>query len=200
MAWPTHPLQSASFFDHRFGTIQEYRHLILNRQYTCAFVDGALLQMSFTFRNGKLTRNRLCYYPCPLIFNQADWDPTAIPLLDFLDDLFADEINEVLKAIVEPESSSATIRLRLRGPLRFDFAPDQQAPLHPSSHVHIEGEGVRVPVFGPLSIGHFIRFITRHYYPSIWMTTDALRAWPQALATRCVTIEEEGCLFLDCRS
>jgi hypothetical protein len=199
VTWPADPV-GGPLSDHLFGTIEEYRDLVLRRQYTCALIDGSLLQLSFTFNNARLIRNRLCFYPCPLALDQAQWNPEEIPLLDFLDDLLVEEFDYLIDSMAGNTAGTRTARLRMRGPIRFDFAPDQQANNHPASHVHIAGEDVRLPVFGPLSAGHFIRFIVRHFYPKMWVTTHPFQHWPQTAAARCVTPDDEESIFLDHRT
>src|SRR5579863_5171103 len=97
VTWPKVGDSQTTLTDNMFATIQEYRHLILNRQYTCVLVDGALLQMSFAFRNTRIARSRLAYYPCPVAFESQTWDPAEVPLLDFLDDLLIGEFNNVVE-------------------------------------------------------------------------------------------------------
>jgi hypothetical protein len=197
VTWPAYA--GGALSDNQSGSIQEYRRMVLNRQYTCALIDGALIQISFTFRNAQLIGNRLCYYPCPLVFEQDDWDPSEIPLLDLFDDILVEEFDDVLESIAEPELRSTLARLRMRGPIRFEYAPGQQTSAHPASHAHI-GEGdVRIPVFGPLSIGHFLRFVVRHYYPGIWLRANDFREWPQISGKRCITTDEQEGLFVECR-
>jgi hypothetical protein len=155
--------------------------------------------MSFTFRNAQIIRNRLCYYPCPLIFEQGAWDPAEIPLLDLFDGLVAEEFDEVLESIAQVDARRTGPRLRMRGPIRFDYAPEQQTTTHPASHVHLGGDDVRLPVFGKLSVGHFLRFVIRHY-PQYWTSAAALRQWPQETGARCITTDEEEGLFVECRT
>lgn len=90
-------------------------------------------------------------------------------------------------------------RLRLRSPIRFDFDLAAQAPNHAASHLHITHEDCRLPVFGPLSVGHFARFIFRHFYPELWNRFQFLREWPLHFGTRSVTPQEGTELFIECQ-
>jgi hypothetical protein len=199
LTWPTQAGEGA-FTDNQFGTIQEYRRLVLTRQYTCAFVDGALVQISFTFRGDDVIANRLCYYPCPLVLEAGVWDPTEIPLLDLFDSLVAEEFDEVLRIVGQSDPARYSPRLRMRGPIRFEYAPEQRADDHPASHMHLGREEARLPVFGPLSFGHFLRFIVRHHYPEFWTYSAVLRGWRQTTGTRCIAPADEEGLFIDCRA
>jgi hypothetical protein len=143
VTWPAAPPQGRVFSEGFLASIQEYRQLVVQRQYTCALVDGALVQISFTFRNAEMIRNRLCYYPCPLTFQAGDWDPTEIPLLDVFDTVLVDEFDGVLDGMGDALPNPSPPRLRMRGPIRFDYAPEQQAETHPASHAHIGGDDAR---------------------------------------------------------
>ncbi len=69
-------------------------------------------------------------------------------------------------------------KVRLEGPIRFDFDEVAGRTDHPAAHVTIGRECCRIPMFGPLSIGHFLRLTFRHFYPQWWEEHDAIRGWP----------------------
>jgi hypothetical protein len=55
-------------------------------------------------------------------------------------------------------------RLRLVSPIRFDFDSRISDPLHHCSHVTTLKSTCRIPAYGPVSVGHFIRFVLTHFY------------------------------------
>jgi hypothetical protein len=181
------------------GSVPEYRRLVLDRQYNCAMVDGSLLQLTFAFDGGDLVSNRFCYYPCPVSL-QDIWEPSEISLLDLFDELLIEEFEDMTEAVLGGALPGDGIRLNMRGPVRFEFAQAQQSSSHPASHLHLGGQEVRVPVFGALSVGHFLRFVVRHYYPETWSHSATFQRWPQDVSARSITPEEEQQLFLECRS
>jgi hypothetical protein len=193
-----------------FATAAEYRMLLEARQYNCLLSDGAYFQMSYEFRHNDLKKHRLCYYPCPVRLSLAD-----LPFTYSVGDLVDDQMIHVLEALEwlgytgdssltddheEPEQDSEELpKLQLRSPIRFDFDPDAQTPGHPASHVHVSNGGCRIPVYAPLSLGHFVRFIFRHFYPAAWQEHEFLRSWPLGTQGRTIIEPEEAELFFECR-
>lgn len=160
--------------DSVFATISEYRRLVIARQYTCALRDGALVQISYSFDGANVVSNRFCYYPCPLALSAESWDPNEGSFLDLFDDLLLEEFSSSAEDLLSLDEAGIRPHLMLRGPIRFDYAPNQAAPGHSASHLHFGTEETRLPVFGPLSIGHFLRFVIRHFYPDVWTESAAI--------------------------
>ena len=167
-----------------FATIDDYLGALRRRDFGCVLLDGALLQFLYVFRGAALTKHRLAYYPCPV----------RIPTDEVASGFALDELVELY---LEAEWREA---IRLRPPLRFDFDPAAVSPGHPASHLHIGHDDCRVPVFGALSIGHFVRLVFRHFYPEVWVANAELREWALQFGTRSVEAGEERELFLDCRA
>ena len=160
-----------------FGTIQEYVDWASQRQFSALLFDGAMLQISYDFVGNDVIGHRLLYYPCPLDVAH-DW-------------LKTEPLDEVMDAYRGEESY-----YRLRSPVRFDYDPDSVGELHPASHVTLNFSHCRTPVIAPLSLGHFIKFVFRSFYPPLWATLDFLREWPQP--KQAITIrpaEETGLHF-----
>jgi hypothetical protein len=186
------------------GTLREYRRIIANAQYTCLLFEGSIIQMSFLYDRTDLTKYRMSFVPCPLLFGEGelrvDDDQSYINTFDevaaadlaspthFMDVGYKDVVD------TSPHSS----QLRLRATLRFDFDIAAARPGHPASHFHLTGESVRWAVFGPISVGHFVRFIFRNFYPLQWESHAFLRNWPQSFGTRSITRSEERELFVAC--
>lgn len=87
--------------------------------------------------------------------------------------------------------------LRLRTPVRFDFDPDAAAERHPASHLSLNDQDCRIPVRGPMSLGHFIEFVFRHFYSSVWAKHDFLADTHREPMSRMLTPEHEAWIHLD---
>ncbi len=162
-------------------SLAEYTTWLRNRQFSVVLRDGALLQVSFDFQREDLVGHRLVYIPCPF-----DFDPELlleIPLLDLLEDFGPPSIGDI----------------RLRSPVRFDFDPAAAAPGHAASHLTVVAGSCRVASAGPLSLGHFVRFVFRQFYPELWNTHPFLRQWAQASSNRTLLPDEESELHINWR-
>lgn len=151
-----------------FATPAEYRALVENRQYVAMLKDGGLLMPTYWFKDDELVAHNLCFYPCPLAIDQpSDDSEESDPFVEIFDSLLAAELQ---CSTLEKDIYNGTCesRLIMRGPIRFDYAPEHARDGHAASHAHIAHPECRVPVFGPLSFGHFIRFVFANHYPS-WL-------------------------------
>jgi hypothetical protein len=149
-----------------FATVSEYRNFIDSEMYSAILFDGGMIQISYDYSGSDLIGHRLCYYPCPF-----DMDPALLrtePLADLID-------------IYKDNRETAT---NLRSPCRFDYDEQNAESDHPAVHMHIIRANCRWAVSGPVSVGHFIRFVFRHFYPDIWSVHPFLRKWPQERAGR----------------
>lgn len=88
--------------------------------------------------------------------------------------------------------------IALRSPMRFDYDPGAAGVDHPAGHLHVSHQQCRIPVFGPVSLGHFVRFVFRHFYPDDWRVHGFLRDWPMAFWSRSVTPTESLEMYVDC--
>ena len=184
----------------QFASFAEYRRLVCDREYTCLLSDGALLQMSYLFERDRLLKHRLLYFPCPILLDDsAGWDEPGFDLSALLDDRLVDTVAQPDDHDHDTDTRH-TDGLLLRSPLRFDFDLEAQTPDHPGSHLHLLNEDVRWAVFGPLSIGHFVRFVFRHFYPLDWTAHSSIRQWPMSFGDRTTTAVEERELFIECRA
>lgn len=110
-------------------------------------IDGALIQMCYTFYRNKITSHRLCVFPSPFlhIFEAAEEEYER-------DELFADIVGGYI----------------VRVPVRFDFSdnPEEHVDVHhPKSHLTLgQYKGCRIPVTSPVTPTRFMRFVIRHFY------------------------------------
>jgi hypothetical protein len=182
------------------ATIAEYRRLLRDGEYSCVLTDGSLLQLSFVLERESIVKHRMVYFPCPLVFEKDELDVVGELSFTELFELALSEEFALDSDAMDPDSYPDIGRLRLRAPLRFDFDLEAMRVGHPGSHLHLSDESVRWAIFGPLSVGHFVRFVFRHFYPSVWAENEFLRTWPTPLGSRCVSVDEEKELFIDCRA
>lgn len=163
-------------------TIGEYVRLLRERQFTALLSDYAILQLSFEFDGGRLIKARQCFYPCPVIVDPADLEELGIA--DFIELLAPTELLD---------------RIRLEAPVRFDFDQVAARQSHSASHLTLSRDCCRIPAFGPLSLGHFIRFVFQNFYPD-WFTAHAfLKEWPLDWGARTITPEECLGVHVECR-
>ena len=163
------------------GSIEEYCGFLSAHAFTAVLRDGAILQLSYDFRDGDLCGHRLCFYPCPF-----DVDPR---------DLLAEPVMDV----IDVYRSGTTAEVRLRSPIRFDYSRDDSQEDHPTSHMHILSPDCRCPVAAPLGIGLFMQFVFRHFYRDLWRQHAFLREWPAELGTRTIRADEETQLHISCK-
>ena len=156
-----------------FATIEEYRNYILNQSYSVVLFDGSLMQVTYDFHRNDIEGHRLCYYPCP--FEVDPGDLQILPILDVVD-YYREETDKYL---------------RLRSPIRFDYAPRNADRGHPASHVHFLRPSCRCAVVGAISLGHFCRFIFSHFYPDLWRGYSFIRSFPLSYETRTIIPDEE---------
>jgi hypothetical protein len=156
--------------------------------------DGGLIQISVDVKHNQVIGHRMCFYPCPVVL------PKGFIVADFdeLDFLLLEELETHIDAI-EKQFDPGEVRLRLRSPIRFDYYPDHAT--EPPSHVHISDPNVRVPVHSSLSIGHFVQFVLRHFYPEAWANASLynLTRWPIAQQTRSIWTADEFELHFTCK-
>lgn len=122
-----------------------YAALKTARNYNLLLIDGALVQIQYTFKNDIVTKHRLAFLPSPDLTEYQN-DP----------DLYELDINytENLDNRIVPT------------PIRFDF--DQQAfisLIHPMSHLTIgQYKNCRIPVKSAISPFRFFEFILGSFY------------------------------------
>lgn len=135
--------RSAALADRHYA--ETYLEQLEARAFNLKMLDGALIQMSYTFAASGLTDARLAFLPSP---DLAEYQNN--PDLYDIDTLFAD----------------VTDRRIVTVPLRFDFDLDHHVdPHHPRSHLTLGMyKNCRVPATAALTPGQFIDFILRSFY------------------------------------
>lgn len=136
-----------SYLFGEYFTLDHYRAMLNQRDFCLCFADGGLVQIRYDIEDKDIVSHRLCYFPCPFSFDSGDTEGIAlcdVPLLFSADELRA--------------------RFRLASPIRFDFDADFTDDRHAHSHVSLNKDTFRLPAYGPVSVGHFFRFILRYFY------------------------------------
>lgn len=164
------------------STWDEYLETMKRRWYSVVLWDGAYLQCSYTFDGTRLIKHRLCYFPCPIRFSEAEASRLTI-----------EEMMHLL------EDRELRDRLRLESPLRFDFDMEAGTENHPPVHLTISRKCCRIPVSYPLSLGHFIRFVFGYFYPEKYGSCDKLNGWKCTAWDRALPALLEDMIFLDWR-
>jgi hypothetical protein len=122
-----------------------YKELSEKRSYTAKLIDGGLLQLMYCFKDERLVRHRLAYYPSP-----------ELPR-------FQEETDAYLRDEFFLEIVSRRI---IPFPLRFDFDETvAQDVIHPKCHLTLgDVEGCRIPITRPLTPRWFVDFVLRNFY------------------------------------
>ena len=124
-----------------------YEHLVRERAYNVRMLDGALMQMMYSFAGRRLQRHRLAFFSAPHL---EEFQNNPAIYLD--DEIYADVIDRNIVPF----------------PVRFDYdARDDsyQELRHPKSHLSLgQYENCRIPVTAPMTPFWFIDFILRNFY------------------------------------
>ena len=163
VTWANNLTTPGFLFRSRTPTMDEYIGWVENNSYSALLFDGAIIQVSFDFSGSALVGHRLHYFPCPF-----DLDAALVR-------------REPFREVLELYAGGSNLdEIRLRTPIRFDFRWDDEAATggHPASHMTFQWSHARVPVLAPLSLGHFVRFIFKNFYPNLWRLHRYLREWP----------------------
>ena len=130
-----------------------YLSIVERKEYSYLMDDGGVTQIAYTFDERIIKRHRLLYHPCPFPVKKDDMDQFDGGLVDFIHSTFMNDVND---------------HLLLRSPIRFDYAPDEAADLHPASHLTLNEPGCRIPARAPLQVGTFIEFVFQNFYLDAW--------------------------------
>ena len=154
-----------------------YRQLDHSNNYNLKLIDGALIQLSYTFSNDKLVSHRLCFFPSPS-FEPFQNEPEIYEL----DEIYADVIAKNILPI----------------PIRFDFDPANFCEFdHPQSHMTLgQYKNCRIPVSSPISPSVFINFILRSFYNTAYRKFENLLQKAPILFDESITLNERKYLHV----
>jgi hypothetical protein len=124
-----------------------FRRLSERGIYNIKMIDGALISMSYRFRNDRLVTHRLSFFPSPDLETFQNE-----PELYLHDELYSDIMDKRIVTV----------------PIRFDFDGDERSckPIvHPISHLTLgQYENCRIPVVSALTPYQFLSFIMINFY------------------------------------
>ena len=124
-----------------------YQGFVQGRAYNLKMLDGALIQMMYTFESSTLQSHRLAFFPAPHLEEFQN-----NPEIYLEDEIYADVVAKNIVSF----------------PVRFDYDAREsvhQELSHPKSHLTLgQYENCRIPVTAPLTPWRFLDFILRNFY------------------------------------
>ncbi len=184
ITWPSRSQNWRLGFGKPFGSIDEYLAWLKSGEYSAILFDGSMLQISFEFQGGDLIAHRLLYYPCPIELSDEEQRLLReLPVLEVID-----------------AYSDVRDRFRTKSPIRFDFDAEAGTSAHPASHLTMLTNDCRLPVYGPLSLGHFVTFVFRNFYPKICEQHEFVRTWRSRVGQQTINPSEQRHLHIWARS
>lgn len=154
-----------------------YEELDRNDNYNIKMIDGALIQLMYTYENFSLISHRLAFFPSPFLENFQN-DPEIYEN----DELYADIIAKNILPV----------------PIRFDYDPDNHQELdHPKSHLTLgQFKNCRIPVCSPIAPSTFISFILRSFYNTAFKKFTAQLTFSSKLFDKTITSGEKKILHI----
>ena len=179
LSWPS---QSVGSLFRGNPSVSDYRDWIDSSAYSALLYDGSFIQISYDLRRAEIVGHRLEYFPCPFRLDSETLAEFGI----------IDAVHLTLESVNIAE-------LQMTSPIRFDYDPSSQRIGHPASHLTTVSSECRIPVYGPLSPGRFIKFILMNFYPRQWSSVQELHDIPENLIKRTLSQNEERLLHVDIR-
>jgi hypothetical protein len=157
-----------------------YNELLRNNNYNIKLIDGALIQMMYTFKAKDLISHRLGFFPSPNLETYQN-DPELYERQELYGDIIAKNISPV--------------------PIRFDFNLDEdlfENIKHPKSHLTLgQYKNCRIPVSGPISPDLFIDYILRNFYSTAFYYYNLNEQSGKFKFERTISSDEEKILHLN---
>lgn len=154
-----------------------YEELDRNDNYNVKMIDGALIQLMYTYENSSLISHRLAFFPSPFLESFQN-DPEIYED----DEIYADIIAKNILPV----------------PIRFDYDPDNHQELdHPKSHLTLgQFKNCRIPVCSPIAPSTFISFILRSFYNTAFKKYTAKLTFSSKLFHKTITPGEKKILHI----
>lgn len=136
--------------------VATYVHWLSTSQYSAILFDGSLLQLTYLVGSEGICGHRLAYVPCPF---ELDVDLLrSEPVLDVCD------------------AFGSVHTVALRSAVHFDYDEARSAPDHPTVHMSLNADSCRVPCVAPMRLGHFVEWVFKHFYATLWQSDRYLRS------------------------
>jgi len=133
-----------------------FRQLVETKTYNMKMIDGALISLSYRFKQKCLISSRLSFFPSPdleAFQNEPD--------LYFDDELYSDIMDKRIVTV----------------PIRFDYDANEktQKPItHPISHLTLgQYKNCRIPVSAALTPYQFLMFILMNFYSNAYVKLNS---------------------------
>jgi hypothetical protein len=154
-----------------------YEELDRNDNYNVKMIDGALIQLMYSYENFSLVSHRLAFLPSPFLENFQN-DPEIYED----DEIYADIIAKNILPV----------------PIRFDYDPANHQELdHPKSHLTLgQFKNCRIPVCSPIAPSTFISFILRSFYNTAFKKFTAQLTFSSKLFDKTITSGEKKILHI----
>ena len=154
-----------------------YEELDINDNYNIKMIDGALIQLMYTYENSSLISHRLAFFPSPFLESFQN-DPEIYED----DEIYADIIAKNILPV----------------PIRFDYDPANHKELdHPKSHLTLgQFKNCRIPVCSPITPSTFICFILRSFYNTAFKKFTAQLTFSSKLFDKTITSGEKKILHI----
>ncbi|MGI0492564.1 DUF2290 domain-containing protein [Alkalinema pantanalense CENA528] len=122
-----------------------YKELDIHRNYNIKMIDGALIQILYSYKQSILSSHRLAFFPSPFLHEFQNE-----PEIYQEDEIYADIIAKNILPV----------------PVRFDYDPENYSELdHPKCHLTLgQFKNCRIPVCSPITPNAFMDFILRSFY------------------------------------
>jgi hypothetical protein len=154
-----------------------YHELDKGKNYNFKMIDGALIQLLYTYEKSELVSHRLAFLPCPFL---EDFQNN--PEVYETDEIYAD----ILAKNIVPV------------PIRFDYDPKNFKELeHPRCHLTLgQFENCRIPVCSPITPNTFISFILRSFYNTACRKFNDQLNLSSKLFNETITVAEKKVLHI----
>lgn len=130
-----------------YANINQYAELLNRRDFSVCLFDGGLIQIEYRIDKDGICGHRLCYVPCPFDFKPEEWEGISLAEVPYL-----------------MSEKELLANARLASPFRFDFDRKFTDEKHAHAHISVNKQTCRIPAYGPISLGHFLRFVMRYFY------------------------------------
>jgi hypothetical protein len=145
--------------------IEHYRLTVENRDYVLRLLDGSLIQMAYRIEHDEIIWHRLCWFPCPFALSSEHLEFAEGDVLSLFELFGLSDVQMV-------------------SPIRFEYDAVQSDELHPQSHITVNRETCRVPAYGPISAGHFLKFVLFNFHQGVFANLNNLNELKSVIFTR----------------
>lgn len=139
-------------------TYDEYLRIISEERYSAIFFDYSLVCLEWEVTDGRISRHRYMYIPCPLSKKILEEMPPDFGIADYL---------------LQANRDAVINNFISQGYIRFDYTTDVVSSEihHPLAHFTTISANCRLALKAPLSTSEFFNFLFENFYP------EKLNSW-----------------------